>query len=234
MTVSITIDGEVVTVPVGSTILDACREIGNEQPTLCWVSTLTPVNVCRVCVVEVEGARTLVPSCSREVEEGMVIDTDSERVRHSRKMVLEFLDSSADLSQSEMAPWMERYGVDASRYGPPSGPHDDRDRRHPGHHPEPDGSTAETVDQAVKVDNALYIRDYASCILCYKCVQACGEEAQAGGSTPESRPNSIHRSPTPLVSSAATASESAPPERSSSAPNMRCVGPASGTRTSRR
>ena len=178
MTVSITIDGTEVSVANGSTILDACREIGNEQPTLCWVSTLTPVNVCRVCVVEVEGSRTLVPSCSREVEDGMVIDTDSERVRHSRMMVLEFLDSSADLSQSEMAPWMERYGVDSTRYGPPSGPHDDRDHRHPGHHPEPDGSTAETVDQPVKVDNALYIRDYASCILCYKCVQACGEEAQ--------------------------------------------------------
>ena len=77
-----------------------------------------------------------------------------------------------------MAPWMERYGVDSSRYGPPSGPHDERDHRHAGHHPEPDGTTAESVDQPVKVDNALYIRDYASCILCYKCVQACGEEAQ--------------------------------------------------------
>lgn len=176
--VSITIDGTEVSVPEGSTILDACREIGTEQPTLCWVSTLTPVNVCRVCVVEVEGSRTLVPSCSRAVEDGMSIQTDSDRVRHSRKMVLEFLDSSADLSKSDMAPWMERYGVDSARYGPPSGPRDDRDDRHAGHHPEPDGATAETVDQPVKVDNALYIRDYASCILCYKCVQACGEEAQ--------------------------------------------------------
>ena len=178
MTVSVTIDGTRIDVGEGSTILDACRAIGSEQPTLCWVSTLTPANVCRVCVVEVEGSRTLVPSCSREVEDGMVIDTDSERVRHSRKMVLEFLDSSTDLSNSEMASWMERYGVDAARYGAPSGSHDDRDRRHAGHHPVPDGSTAETVDQPVKVDNALYIRDYASCILCYKCVQACGEEAQ--------------------------------------------------------
>jgi predicted molibdopterin-dependent oxidoreductase YjgC len=178
MTVSITIDGQEVSVPDGSTILEACREIGSEQPTLCWVSTLTPVNVCRVCVVEVEGSRTLVPSCSRTAEDGMVINTDSERVRHSRKMVLEFLDSSTDLSNSEMGPWIERYGVDTSRYGPPSEPHPDRDRRHAGHHPEPDGAAAETVDQPVKVDNALYIRDYASCILCYKCVQACGEEAQ--------------------------------------------------------
>ena len=178
MTVSVTIDGAPVEVPEGSTILEACQQIGNEQPTLCWVSTLTPVNVCRVCVVEVEGSRTLVPSCSRPAEDGMVINTDSERVRHSRKMVLEFLDSSADLLNSEMGPWIERYGVDTARYGPPSEPQGDRDRRHAGHHPEPDGSTAETVDQPVKVDNALYIRDYASCILCYKCVQACGDEAQ--------------------------------------------------------
>ena len=57
-----------------------------------------PANACRVCVVEVEGARVLVPSCSRKVEPGMVVQTDSERVRHSRKMVLEFLGSSVDLS----------------------------------------------------------------------------------------------------------------------------------------
>ena len=68
-----------------STLLEACRAIGKDQPTLCYLETLTPVNVCRVCVVEVEGSRTLVPSCSRKVEAGMSVQTDSERVRHSRK-----------------------------------------------------------------------------------------------------------------------------------------------------
>lgn len=176
--VAVTIDGEVVEVPEGATILDACLSVGKEQPTLCYVSTLTPVNVCRVCVVEVEGSRTLVPSCSRVAEDGMEISTDSERVRHSRKLVFEFLASSVDLSKSDAHRWLEEYGCDTARYGPPSETHHDRDERHAGHHPIPDGLTAETVDQPVKVDNTLYIRDYASCILCYKCVQACGEEAQ--------------------------------------------------------
>ena len=64
-----------------STILDACRALGIDTPTLCYGDTLHPVNVCRVCVVEVEGARVLVPACSRKVEAGMVVQTDSERVR---------------------------------------------------------------------------------------------------------------------------------------------------------
>lgn len=176
--IALNIDGEAVEVPEGATILDACMAVGKEQPTMCYVSTLTPINVCRVCVVEVEGSRTLVPSCSRVAEEGMEISTDSPRVRHSRKLVFEFLASSVDLSKSDAGRWLEEYGCDATRYGPSSETHHDRDQRHAGHHPEPDGLTAETVDQPVKVDNSLYIRDYASCILCYKCVQACGEEAQ--------------------------------------------------------
>ncbi|MEO2157458.1 MAG: 2Fe-2S iron-sulfur cluster-binding protein, partial [Acidimicrobiales bacterium] len=91
--VEITLDGEAVRVPKGSTILDACRREGIDTPTLCWAENLTPVNVCRVCVVEVEGSRVLVPSCSRPVEDGMVIATDSERVRTSRRMVYELLAS---------------------------------------------------------------------------------------------------------------------------------------------
>src|SRR5690606_35720294 len=150
--VSLSIDGEEVSVPAGSTILDACRSIGNDQPTMCWAPTLTPVNVCRVCVVEVEGSRTLVPSCSRRVEEGMVVDTDSERVRHSRKVVFELLASSVDLSlvDESIEAWMEEYECEPERFGPPAPPTDDRDRRHAGHHRPSTGETAETVHQSVK------------------------------------------------------------------------------------
>ena len=84
--------------PEGSTILDACAKLGIDTPTLCYGETLTPANACRVCVVELEGARTLVPACSRKVEPDMVIQTNSPRVRLSRKMVIEFLASSVDLS----------------------------------------------------------------------------------------------------------------------------------------
>ena len=81
-TVTITIDGVGVKVPEGGTVLDGCKSAGIDTPTLCYSDNLTPVNVCRVCVVELEGSRTLIPSCSRLAEEGMVIHTDSERVRH--------------------------------------------------------------------------------------------------------------------------------------------------------
>ena len=96
-TVALTIDGRGVSVPEGSTLLSACRAAGISTPTLCFLETLTPVNTCRVCVVEVEGSRALVPACSRPAESGMVVSTDSERVQHSRKMVLEFLASSVDM-----------------------------------------------------------------------------------------------------------------------------------------
>jgi ferredoxin len=89
--VELTIDGVAVSVPAGSTILDACRALDVGTPTLCYADNLTPVNVCRVCVVEVTGSRVLVPSCSRKAEPGMEVFTDTERVRTSRKVVLELL-----------------------------------------------------------------------------------------------------------------------------------------------
>jgi predicted molibdopterin-dependent oxidoreductase YjgC len=188
--VSLQIDGVAVSVPAGSTILDACRAQGLDIPTLCYLENLTPVNVCRVCVVEVKGSRVLAPACSRKVEEGMEVQTESERVRLSRKVVLEFLGSSVDLSlagpqtpNGDAARYAERYGADPARYGAAATPADAgaRDAGGAGHHHTPHGSEAAfagTVAQPVKVDNNLYVRDYSKCILCYKCVEACGEDAQ--------------------------------------------------------
>jgi NADP-reducing hydrogenase subunit HndD len=140
------------------------------------------VNVCRVCVVEVEGSRTLVPAFSRKAESGMTVHTDSERVRTSRRMVLEFLASSADVSLAapDVRRWLEGYGADPGRYGPaaPAHPAEERDAARPGEHHAPEGDTADTVAQPAKVDNDSYIRDYSRCILCYKCVEACGEDVQ--------------------------------------------------------
>jgi predicted molibdopterin-dependent oxidoreductase YjgC len=155
--IEIKIDGKPVSVPEGSTILDAAKKLGIDTPTLCFLESLTPVNVCRVCVVELEGSRTLVPACSRKVEPNMSIKTDSERVRLSRRLVLEFLASSVDLST---APGMQAY---MGRYGA---------------HPERFGATRATAAQPVKIDNELYVRDYSKCVLCYKCVEACGVNAQ--------------------------------------------------------
>jgi predicted molibdopterin-dependent oxidoreductase YjgC len=180
-TIEVTVDGAGVAVPEGATLLDACRAAGVSTPTLCFAENLTPVNVCRVCVVELEGSRTLVPSCSRKAEPGMVVHTDSERVRHSRKLVLELLGSSVDLSTAPaFAGYAARYGADPSRFGPPepAAGANERDAREAGHHHAPDGERAATVAQPVKTDNELYVRDYGKCILCYKCVEACGADAQ--------------------------------------------------------
>lgn len=153
--VELSIDGRVARVPEGATILDACRSLGIDVPTLCQADNLTPVNVCRVCVVELEGARTLVASCSRKAEPGMVVRTDSERVRVSRKVVIELLASSVDTALSDtLRTWGERYGAAPERFG------------------------GATVAQPVKDDNDLFVRDYSKCVLCYKCVEACGDDAQ--------------------------------------------------------
>jgi predicted molibdopterin-dependent oxidoreductase YjgC len=177
--IELSIDGDTVSVLEGTTILQACREIGTEIPTLCYGETIIPKNACRVCMVEVEGSRVLVPSCSRQAESGMVVHTDSERARHSRRLVLELLGSSVDLSLTRhVERWNAEYGVDAARFGPPAPPTTDRDQAVTGHHHPPTGAVAENVDQPVKVDNELYVRDYAKCILCYQCVDACGEQWQ--------------------------------------------------------
>ncbi|HXG89183.1 MAG TPA: 2Fe-2S iron-sulfur cluster-binding protein [Vicinamibacterales bacterium] len=154
-TVDLTVDGAVVSVEEGATLLDACRAAGKDIPTLCYLETLTPINACRVCVVEVEGARVLAPACSRKVDAEMKVHTNSARVRTSRKVVLELLASSVDLSTApELQDRLREYGADPERFA------------------------GATVAQPVKDDNDLYIRDYAKCVLCYKCVEACGADAQ--------------------------------------------------------
>jgi predicted molibdopterin-dependent oxidoreductase YjgC len=155
--VELTIDGRPVSVPEGTTILSACASVDVAVPTLCFLPTLKPVNVCRLCVVEVEGARVLAPSCSRAVEAGMKVQTRSPRVMLARKLVLELLASSVDLSTAPaMAGLLEEYGCRPERFGP----------------------HAETVAQPAKIDNDLYVRDYGKCVLCYKCVEACGPDHQ--------------------------------------------------------
>lgn len=154
--VTLSIDDRQVEVAAGSSVLDACNQIGIDTPTICYATNLTPVNACRVCVVELDGSRTLIPSCSRKAEDGMVIHTDSERVRHSRKIVLEFLGSGVDLSQAEqLSPYIDRYGAEPDRYVEP-----------------------ERMNEPLRVQDDLYIRDYDKCVLCYKCVEACGDDAQ--------------------------------------------------------
>jgi predicted molibdopterin-dependent oxidoreductase YjgC len=177
--ITLTIDGQSVSVPQGTTILGAAATLGLTIPTLCYLETLRPANVCRLCVVEVEGARVLVPACARAVEAGMVVHTRSPRVVHSRRIVLELLASSVDLSTTPgMAELLVEYECAPERYGPPAPPSAARDVAMAGHHEPPAVEYAATVAQPVKVDNELYVRDYGKCVLCYKCVEACGTDHQ--------------------------------------------------------
>lgn len=154
--VTLTIDGSTVTVDSGSSLLDACIEAGKPQPTLCYLATLTPANACRLCVVEVVGERVLAPSCSRQVRDGMEISTTSERVLHARRIILEFLGSSVDVSQSpELLALIEEYGADPTRF---------------------EAGARAAVEPLL--DNSLYVRIMDRCVLCYRCVSACGEDAQ--------------------------------------------------------
>lgn len=156
--IQLDLDGTTVHATEGDTLLDVCRAQGIDVPTLCYGDTIDAANACRLCMVEVEGSRVLVPSCSRPAEDNLKVRTDTERTRHARRMVLEFLATSVDLSTTpRVGEWMHEFNADPGRYGD-----DISTNRH----------------DAANVDNDLYVRDYAKCILCYQCVDACGEQFQ--------------------------------------------------------
>jgi predicted molibdopterin-dependent oxidoreductase YjgC len=174
-----TIDGRELELPAGATVLDACRASGADIPTLCYGPTITPANACRVCVVEVEGSRTLIPSCSRRLEPGMKIETGSERAIHSRRLVMELLGSASELDRAGdgLSDWMTAAGADLGRFGAPE-PESARQSPTPGHGHLSESGMAASVYEPVKIEDDLYVRDYSRCILCYRCVDACGVEHQ--------------------------------------------------------
>lgn len=154
--VILTIDGQSVTTASGTTILKAAQQIGVAIPTMCYHDYCTANALCRVCVVEVQGARTLVPACVGAVSEGMIVNTRSERVLRARRTILELLDSAVDLSEApDIQALLAEYRVDRRRF------------------PE-----ARRREFPVLDDNPMYVRDYAKCILCWRCVQVCAEDAQ--------------------------------------------------------
>lgn len=154
--VTLTVDGKQVTLPQGTTVLKACEDAGGIVPTLCWHDNLAPANACRACVVEVKGSRPLVASCSRIAEDGMEVLTASDRVLAARKVVAELLLSTTN---ADLAPDLRQL-AETSKANPMR------------------FSGGATWEQPIKDDNNLYIRDLSKCILCYRCVEACGEDAQ--------------------------------------------------------
>jgi NADH dehydrogenase/NADH:ubiquinone oxidoreductase subunit G len=154
--VTLIIDGQTVEVPQGMTLLEAARQIGENIPTICYHDHCTANGLCRLCVVEVEGARVLIAACVTPATEGMQVNTRSERVIRSRKVLLEMLASAVDLSEApEIQEFMREYEVDSARF--------------PG---------AERRELPVMDDNPMFVRDYSQCVLCWRCVQVCADDAQ--------------------------------------------------------
>ena len=154
--VSLTIDGQETSVEAGTTLLRAAQAIGTQVPTICTHEATTSNGLCRICVVEVEGQRLLQPACIVRAMEGMKVTTRSARVGRSRRTILEMLASTMDLSDApSILSMIEEYHADPDRF------------------PE-----AERRESEVKDDNPMYVRDYSKCLLCWRCVQVCADDAQ--------------------------------------------------------
>jgi len=153
---TLVMDGKDITVEPGKTLLEVARENGVDVPTICFHEATTANGLCRMCVVEVEGMRVLQPACIVKAAANMKVQTRSEKVVRSRKTILEMLASTMDLSDApEILTMMDEYGARAERF--------------------PD---AERRESEVKDDNPMYVRDYSKCLLCWRCVQVCAEDAQ--------------------------------------------------------
>src|SRR5512145_2866721 len=116
-TINLTIDGQPVNVPAGTTVLKAAQQIGIHIPTICYHDYCTANALCRLCVVEMEGSRTLLASCVAKVTEGMAIKTNTERVRRSRKLILEMLASAVDVSEApDIQAYLKDYQAEPNRF----------------------------------------------------------------------------------------------------------------------
>ncbi len=154
--ISLTIDGKQLSVGQGTTLLQAARQIGKDIPTICYHQATTSNALCRLCVVEVEGQRLLQPACIVKAAPDMKVQTRSPRVDRARKTILEMLASTLDLSDSpDILALFDEYGASTDRF------------------PE-----AERREVPVKDDNPMYVRDYSKCLLCWRCVQVCADDAQ--------------------------------------------------------
>ena len=174
--IDLIVDGTPVRVAAGATLKDAAAALGIHTPTLCWHPLFATGSNCRACSVEVQGARTLVPACSRPAEPGMVVQTDSERVRRTRRTVFELLLSQVDLTAApELQAYAAYYGADPQRFALTAalrrgGAGGDLAAEAVHHPPQP---------EIIPVnDNPFFVRDYAKCILCQRCTEACGSGVQ--------------------------------------------------------
>lgn len=181
MTVKLSIDGKPVSVAEGTTLMEAAQQVDVDTPVICYHEATTSEGLCRQCVVEVDGWRVLAPACVTPVSEDMQVHTNSERVQRSRRTILEMLNATVDLSEApELQIQMDQYQVDRERF------------------PEAKSRSPQVID-----DNPFYVRDYDKCVMCWRCVQACGDDLQftyslsTGGRGYESKISTFFDAPMP-------------------------------------
>jgi len=157
--ITVTIDGQEISAKPGQTILECARNLGIFIPTLCHYENTTNVGACRVCVVEVENARSLVASCCMPVSPGMVVRTNTPAVRAAQKMIVELLWSSGDhnclvcernghCELQDLVYWLK---IDKPRF------------------------PIESPNHALDDSNTMIYRDLNKCVLCGRCIRACNE-----------------------------------------------------------
>jgi len=158
-TISVRIDGELVTAQEGQTVLEAARANGKKIPTLCHLQGLHPVGACRVCVVELAGTERLIPACTTPIQEGMSIRTTSAKLSLYRKMAVELLlvernhicSSCVSNGHCELQSLARTLGITHVRYSY-NNPRLPVDMTHP-----------------------RFVLDHNRCILCTRCVRVCAE-----------------------------------------------------------
>lgn len=162
--VQLTIDGQQIEVPAGTTVLEAASQLGIRIPTLCYMKELNEIGACRVCLVEVEGARTLQAACVLPVSAGMVVNTKSPAVREARRTVVELIVSDhpqecltcARNRTCELRVLAEEVGVRQIPY------------------------TGATTRLPIDDSSPSIVRDPRKCVLCRRCVAVCQQVQQVG------------------------------------------------------
>lgn len=160
--ITVTINGSPLAGREGMTILEIARENGIDIPTLCYQPEFTPIGACRLCVVEVEGSRTLVGSCHTPITQGMIVHTNSPKVLETRRMIVELLlaSHSGTCYMCDKANMCELRAIAADLdVGIPQ--FQSKKRYYP-----------------VEDSSPYIVRDLTKCILCRRCVWACRDVAK--------------------------------------------------------
>jgi len=167
----LTVDDTKVEVPEGTTLLQACRQAGAKVPSLCYLEDVQTIGACRVCMVEVEGARTLIASCAAPATDGLVVKTNSPKARKGRQTVVELLLSEHDgncqtcsrSADCELRALAEDLGIDEI------------------------GFEGEKTKKVIDDSTPALVRDSGKCIMCRRCVTVCNDTQGVGGLFPQGR-----------------------------------------------